>query len=320
MVLVYFFRFVRFFLFFRSDSQFLSKRNPVLFDLMNSRNLDILLARMESRKRELSQDEMIKKIDRAMKIVRATTGYGMTWSEQVAAFCELGNAKFLAKFLSRCPPAPPPAPGFDENDNTLEWTKLGVIVKGPFNTVDELYEKAIRPKFEELLLKDQNTDAGAELQKLGRGLTRIYYELNIVRRGPTSSEGDTPAVAEEKPRGKFKIDFTKAKVDKGRAERLEQLYELWHGRGAGGVALGDSFPDLPTKNHPAPETGVKGEVEVEVVAYYLGTRTIFSQYNAECSYVIGQTAIYVVHTNIGEPYVKVSKKGKPSISREDGLW
>ena len=161
-----------------STSEFISERPPALFDLMNSRNLDILLARMESRKRTLTgtrrRDAHARdEIDRAMKILRAGTGYGMTWSEQVAAFFELENAKFLAKFLKRCRPAPKPS---GESWNPLDlpehqWTKLGTVVKGSFKTVDDLYQNVLKPKFKELLLKDKTGDEGKELDKLGRGPT-----------------------------------------------------------------------------------------------------------------------------------------------------
>ena len=147
---------------------FLSERPPALFDLMNSRNLDILLERMKSRK-ALTRPQDVEGIDRAMKIVGMATGYGMTWSEQVAAFFELENAKFLAKFLKRCPPAP-------EFEDPLalpedQWTKLGTVVKGSFKTVDDLYQNVLKPKFKELLLKDKTGDEGKELDKLGRGPT-----------------------------------------------------------------------------------------------------------------------------------------------------
>ena len=136
---------------------FLSEKNPVLFDLMNSRNLDILLARMEDSRVD------VENVERQMKIVRAATGYGMTWSEQVAAFYELEGFEFLAKFLKRCPAVFDPLP-------EDQWTKLGTIVKGHFATVNELYRTVLKPKFQEALLKDNTGDEGRKLkEKLGRG-------------------------------------------------------------------------------------------------------------------------------------------------------
>ena len=106
------------------------------------------------------------------------------------------------------------------------------------------------------------------------GLTDVYYELKIVSRGPTSDErlssGDAP-VAEGKPRGKFRVDFTRPTVNQ-RSERFHELWTLWQGQDPHDgqdphEALDPSFPNLPTDSKKGVVTG---PFEVEIIAYYPG--------------------------------------------------